>query len=330
MLYIHQFPDWTNFRFNFQKVSDALGEARLLEGKLMGIATLLNKSDTRSLAEDIVANFQIDETELDLEFVQAEIQKKNSATSAIRNFVGAILNANQPLTVDRLFAWHAAIGQNKVKKFREKETFGVAPSRIEHEMDKFLLWFEASSQDGLLKAAIAQFWFLTIHPFDDGNGKIARALSAMLIAKSEMESNAISVLQVNFSLCSKMLQNRDEYLGILTRSQSGNGDLTEWILWFIRMFKEAIQESLQNISSDIQTLQFSQKCLNYTFSPREKQIVDAAHNGSLPQPFSVKEAAALSGVSHDSALRDIQSLISKGIVQAEKKGGRSQKYTITP
>jgi len=332
MLYIHQYPDWTSFRYNFQSVMDALGQTRLQEGKLLGIYDLVNDhgNENEILAQDILATFAIDKdvsvgecNDKELEHIQAEIQKKNDATPKVRNILGALHNANQPLTADRLFAWHAAVGQNKVKQFRTKESaWGVSPDRIEHEMNRFIQWFETCSEDGVLKAAIAQFWFLTIRPFDDGNGIMARTLSAMLLARSE------GTARCQYALNQKIFENRENYFKILAKAQQGNGDLTQWILWFLEMLRTAVEESQQKMMQAVQQLQFRQKFKGTDFTPRERKILDAVFSGQLSATFTVKQAATLCGVSHDSTLRDIQSLIEKGIAQAEKKGGRSQKYSI--
>lgn len=329
MLYIHQYPDWTNFRYNYQSVSDALGQTRLLEGKLVGIADLVSTPDEEIsiLAKDIAATFSLDNYFLDEEQVKLEIAKKNGAVDSIRNILGALQNANTPLTEDRLYAWHAAIGQNKVRKFRTKEssvgTFvGVSPDRIPHEMERFLNWFETATVDGAIKAAIAQFWFLTIRPFDDGNGRIARTLSAMLLARSE-ES-----VRCQYALNRQLNANREEYCRILSHAQAGNGDLTEWILFFLGTLRNSIQERLAELTPALKNIQLRLKFAQMDFTPRERQLMEAAMTGSLPPAFSVKEAAALTGVSHDSSLRDIQSLMAKGVFKPEKKGGRSQKYSL--
>ncbi|MCF0221995.1 MAG: DUF4172 domain-containing protein [Fibrobacter sp.] len=327
MLYIHQYPDWTSFRYNFQSVMDALGQARLQEGKLLGIYDLVNdRNDEReTLAQDIWATFSIDDdgvTDKDQEYFQVEIQKMNDATAKVRNILGALHNANLPLTAERLFAWHAAVGQNKVRQFRSKENaWGVSPGRIEQEMNRFLHWFETSTEDGVLKAAIAQFWFLTIRPFDDGNGIMARTLSTMLLARSEGATRCCCALNL------QILKNRDEYFKILAKAQQGNGDLTQWILWFLKMFRSAVEESQQKLMQAVQQLQFRQKFKDTHFTPRERTLLDGIRNGTLPRPFSARDAAALTGVSHDSALRDIQSLIQKGVLKAENKGGRSTRYS---
>lgn len=328
-LFIHQYPDWSRFRYNSQSVADTLGQTRLQEGRLVGIASLISDNDdeTQMLAQDIAASYALDGYTLDTQKVEAEIAKKNNAKDDIRNMVGAIQNSRQALTIDRLFAWHAAIGQNKVKKFRSKESSvgmftGVSAERIPLEMDRFIDWFENSTQDGAIKAAIAHFWFLTIRPFEDGNGRIARALTSMLLSRSENTSRSL------YALNQQILEHREQYFNQLFRAQSGNGDLTEWVLWFLQMLSCAIEAREKDIAAALKQLQFVQKNKDITLTERERKIVHAAWNGTLPAAFSVKEATALTGTSHDSALRDIQALIQKGIVRAEKKGGRSQKYSL--
>ena len=328
-LFIHQYPDWTKFRYNAQSVIDALGQTRLLEGTLVGVADLVCNSDfeTKMLARDIAANYSLDGNLLDLQKLEDEILKKNSAKNDIRNFVGAIQNAKLPLTEERLFAWHAAIGQNKVKSFRTKEssagTFtGVSPDRIPHEMERFIDWFENSTQDGAIKAAIAHFWFLTIRPFEDGNGRIVRALSAMLLARSE------DTTRCQYALNEQILKDREKYIDTLFKAQVGNGDLTEWILWFLGAMQKSIEDCRKEITGALKKMQFMQKNDQADLSSRERKIVEAVCNGVLPAIFSVKEVAAYTGTSHDSALRDIQDMIQKEIVRPENKGGRSQKYSL--
>lgn len=328
-LFIHQYPDWTKFRYNAQSVMDALGQTRLLEGALVGVADLVCDSDLEMcmLAKDIAANYALDGYTLEIPILESEIKKKNSARNDIRNFVGAIQNAKLPLTEERLFAWHAAIGQNKVKSFRTKEsvagTFsGVSPERIPLEIGRFIDWFENSTQDGAIKAAIAHFWFLTIRPFEDGNGRIARALAAMLLARSE------DTTRCQYALNEQILKDRENYIQTLFKAQAGNGDLTEWILWFLNAMQKSIEDSKKEIAGALKKMQFLQKNQQADLSGRERRIIEAVWNGELPAVFSVKEVAAFTGTSHDSALRDIQDLIQKEIVRPENKGGRSQKYSL--
>jgi Fic family protein len=163
---------------------------------------------------------------------------------------------------------------------------------------------------------------LTIRPFEDGNGRIARALAAMLLARSE------DTTRCQYALNEQILKNREKYIETLFKAQAGNGDLTKWILWFLDAMQKSIEECKREITGALKKMQFLQKNHQADLSGRERKIVEAVWNGELPAVFSVKEVAAFTGTSHDSALRDIQDLIQKEIVRPENKGGRSQKYSL--
>ena len=338
MLYIHQFPDWTRFRFDSPKVLNALGQTRLAEGKLIGIMQICGLKDIEAklLAEDIIANYAIDGYTLDTENTLAEVElKSKSSQNYIKNYIGAIQNASSPLTEDRLFNWHSAMGQNKVKHYRDTPSevqttidekplhfAGPNPERLQSEMENFLSWFESANIDGVIKAAIAHFWFITVRPFADANGRLARAITAMQLARTENTTHC------QYALNNQINANKNDYFKILSRTQAASGDLTEWILWFLQMMHQAIKESEQLFASEISRIQFRNAHASTTFSEREQQLIDKVIAGSLAQPFTAKEVAALFNASHDTALREIQSLMDKGILETNKKGGRSMRYRL--
>ncbi|OWV18015.1 cell filamentation protein Fic [Fibrobacter sp. UWB4] len=345
MLYIHQFPDWTRFRFDSPKVLQALGQTRLEEGKLIGIMQICGLKDIEAklLAEDIVANYAIDGYTLDPTNTLAEVELKSKGSqNYIKNYLGAIQNASQPLTEERLFNWHSAMGQNKVLKFRESPSevqttidatapdfapktlhfVGPNPERLQSEMENFLSWFESANIDGVIKAAIAHFWFITIRPFADANGRLARAITAMQLARTENTTHCQYALNKQINI------HKSDYFKILARTQAASGDLTEWILWFLQMMRDAIKDSEQLFASAISRIQFRSAHANDTFSAREQQLIDEIMAGRLAQPFTAKEAAAFFNASHDTALREIQSLMDKGILETNKKGGRSMRYKL--
>ena len=338
MLYIHQFPDWTRFRFDSPKVLNALGQTRLAEGKLIGIMQICGLKDIEAklIADDIVANYAIDSYTLDAAKVLTEVElKSKSNENYIKNYIGAIQNAAAPLTEERLFNWHAAMGQNKVKHYRETPSevqttldektlhfVGPNPERLQSEMESFISWFEKSNMDGVIKAAIAHFWFLTIRPFADANGRIARAITAMQLARAE------STTHCQYALNKQISDNKADYFKILSRTQAASGDLTEWILWFLQMMRQAIKDSEQLFAAEINNIQFRNAHASTTFSEREQQLIDEILAGRIIQPFTAKEAAAFFNASHDTALREIQSLMDKGILQTNNKGGRSKRYRM--
>lgn len=338
MLYIHQFPDWTRFRYDSRRVMDALGQTRLAEGRLIGILEMCRLKDFESvqLAEDIVANYAIDGHSLSTNAVKKDVELLNQGKhNFIKNYIGAIQNSGAPLTLERICNWHAAMGQNKVMQFRneasevsfadETRTLNFAgpnPERLQNEMEHFLTWFEAAEMDGVIKAAIAHFWFLTLRPFADANGRLARTITAMQLARAEQSSG------IQYALNVQILENRIEYFRILAKTQAGNGDLTEWILWFLKMMQQAISRSEQTIAPEIRQIAFGNLHAGESFSERAILLMKALQDGSLPKSFTSREAAALFGTSHDTAHREIQILMDKGILQADKKGGRSQRYSL--
>jgi len=176
--------------------------------------------------------------------------------------------------------------------------------------------------DGVIKAAIAHFWFLTIRPFADANGRIARAITAMQLARAE------STTHCQYALNKQISENKADYFKILSRTQAASGDLTEWILWFLQMMRQAIKDSEQLFAAEINNIQFRNAHASTTFSEREQQLIDEILAGRIAQPFTAKEAATFFNASHDTALREIQSLMDKGILQTNNKGGRSKRYRL--
>lgn len=314
-LFIHQYPDWTKFRYNADSITESLGKTRLQEGLLIGFAKLIDNETivSNNIAQNIAANYAIDNCSV------------NVTQKDIQNFTDAYKNPTRAIDLNTILLWHAAIAQNKVKGFRTCESSvanftGISPNRIPFEMERFIRWFETSTQDGAIKAAIAHFWFATIRPFENGNGRLARILSDLLLIRSENFHCA-------FILNEQILKNKNEYFKTLAKAQTGNGDITEWILWFLKIIKDSVQNSINNKIVALKKLRCMQMA-TYALTPHENSIVNAICYKTLPQVFSAKDVAIIIKASHDSALRAIQSLIKKGIAKAESKGGRSQKYTL--
>lgn len=338
MLYIHQFPDWTNFRYDSKRVLDALGKTRLSEGKLLGLSQLcdIRQLEIDNLTMDIVANYAIDGHQLQTEQIKKEVELRGQGTqNFIKNYLGALQNSATALTVERLFNWHAAMSQNKAMQFRNDDSeivresdgkpqhfSGPHPERLANEMNHFIKWFETAPMDGAIKAAIAHFWFLTIRPFSDANGRIARTITALQLSRAE------NTTRCQYSLNRQIAENKGEYFRILCKTQGSNGDLTEWILWFLKMMHQAILESTEILSAQVKQFAMQQKFAKAELTPRETKLVKAAMNGELPADFTAKDVAALIEASHDTALREIQSLMEKGILQSNKKRGRSQSYSL--
>lgn len=325
MLYIHQYPDWTHFRYDSLRVLEALGKTRLAEGKLIGIRQVCGtfEQEQEMLLRDITANFEIDgHTATNAQAIKKIYTREWHSRSIM------------PLTTERLFDWFTALTQRNKPRLRENESEVVArtdagelrftgpnPERLQNEVANFIKWFETAPSDGIIKAALAHFWFLTLRPFPEANGRLARMLTAMQLTR------AGESLRCNYTLNEQILKNRGEYFGILSKTQAGNGDLTEWILWFFKMVRNAIEESENAIESDMRKTAFKTD-LSKPLRKREQVILDVLFAGSIPEKFTAKDVATFLGTSHDTALREIQSMMETGILQAEPKGGRSQRYSL--
>ena len=336
MLFIHQFPDWTSFRFDNARVLDALGKAQFAEGRLAGMLSLIGAKNLQTdlITEDIVANFAIDESTLDKESTKKSVAlREASGLAHVQNYIAAIENYTDTLTQERLFNWYKGIIGHSVSSWREKANeisleseglhfTGPGPERLPSEMNHFLRWFENTPMDGTIKAAIAHFWFLTLRPFDTANGRLARAITALQLSRAQKSA------RMHYALNQQILKNRDEYFRTLNKAQCGNGDLTEWILWFLKQIEAAVQTSESAIEFQTKRFRFLARHSGVQTTEREQVLLNAALTGELPRDFTAKDVAKLFGTSHDTALREIQSLIEKKLATANKKGGRSQTYSV--
>ena len=336
MLYIYQFPDWTSFRFDTKSVLDALGKTRFCEGRLDGILDICGNRNFENglLVKDICENFAIDGFAINEKDVNTEVcLKAQGSTAHIKNYLGAIANSNTPLTHERLINWHNALVSVKAHSYRTSSSKttdertglqyqGPEPERLYGEMENFLNWFENSGMDGTIKAAIAHFWFITLRPFSEGNGRLARAITAMQLCRSRHSSH------IQYALNAQINERREEYLRILNRTQCGNGDITEWILWFLGLIDKAAKTSIALLEHKLKQFRFQERHSGVSTSEREQAIIEAVLSGTIPHEFSAKDVATLFDTSHDTALREIQSLIAKGLLRASAKGGRSQRYSV--
>lgn len=336
MLYIYQFPDWTNFRFDSKSVLNALGKARFCEGELAGIYDICGSENFENslFVEDIVANFSIDSHSLEKDSVQEQVQLKSKGNEAhVKNYLGAIANCSNALTQERLQGWQQGFSRTRNACLRDTENTvtdealgirfsGPGPERLQNELDHFLNWFENSPMDGMLKAAIAHFWFLTLRPFREGNGRLARMITAMQLCRGRESAHLLYALNAQIS------ENREEYLRLLNKAQCGNGDITEWILWFLEQIQCAVLASKSLLQAEQRKTQFQARHSGIPTGEREQALLNAALSGKIPDKFTSTDVATFFGTSHDTALREIQSLIAKGLLRASAKGGRSQRYSV--
>ena len=312
-----------------------------------------------TLTEDVLKSSEIEGEKLDRDQVRSSIARRlgldiGGLTPADRNVEGVVemmLDATQgydrPLTAKRLFDWHAALfptgrsGMSKIRvgAWRDDKTgpmqvvSGVignerihyeAPvaERLRDEMKKFLEWFEKDgSTDLVLKSGVAHLWFVTIHPFDDGNGRIARAIADMVLALSEHSPQRF------YSMSAQIRQERKAYYDILEATQKGDLDITRWLDWFLDCLGRAFDRAETILATVLNKARFWERYATTEFNDRQRDIVNRLLNGFEGKLTSSKWAK-LAKCSHDTALRDIEDLIRKKVLVKDAAGGRSTSYYL--
>jgi Fic family protein len=206
---------------------------------------------------------------------------------------------------------------------RERVHFEApAAERLEEEMLRFLDWFNGdATTEPVLKAALAHLWFVTIHPFDDGNGRIARAIADMSLARSEGSSQRF------YSMSAQIREERGEYYGILERTQKGTMDVTAWMEWFLGCLTRAIEGAQAALSGAIEKARYWEKLRDVPMNERQRLVTNRLIEG-LEGRLTTSKWAALTKSSNDTALRDIQQLVDRRVLTRNPAGGRSTSYSL--
>ncbi len=275
------------------------------------------------------------------------VDSDRNVDGVVEMMINATRNCFEPLTADRLFDWHAALfptGRSVMHKITvadwRKDTNGPmqvvsgamgkekvhfqAPhySFVENEMNLFLDWFNKDKEmDLVIKAAIAHLWFVTIHPFDDGNGRIARAITDMLLARSDKSNQRF------YSMSAQIRLERKQYYAILEKTQKGNMDITIWIKWFLECLINALKSTDSVLTRVLFKADFWSKHSKKIINERQKKLLNKVLDGFEGKLTSSKWAKIVK-CSKDTAIRDINDLIEKDIFQKESAGGRSTNYKL--
>ena len=359
-MYIHQRKDWTKFTWDAEVITPLLGEVRHKQGKILGVMQglgfrLQEETVLKTLTLDVVKSSEIEGEQLNPEQVRSSIARRlgieiAGAVAAERNVEGVVemlLDATQrydePLSDERLFGWHAALfptgrsGMYKIKTaaWRDdamqvtsgpmgKETVHFeAPSadKVPTEMTAFLDWFNSNQDiDPVLKAAFAHLWFVTIHPFDDGNGRITRAITDMQLARADQSKQRF------YSMSAQIQAERNKYYDILESTQKGDLDITEWLEWFLNCLLHSMAQTDETISLTLKRAQFWETNRTTEFNARQQKILELLLDDFFGK-LTVSKYAKITKVSTDTSLRDIQDLMSKGIIEQEGSG-RSTSYKL--
>lgn len=360
-VYIHEKHNWSDFQWNDEKILNLLSEVRHLQGKLIGKVELLgfelkDEANLETLIQDVVQSSEIEGEILNPEQVRSSIATRlgldNSGLvpsdrhidGVVEMMLDATQNTDKTLSKERLFAWHGSLfptGRSGLYKIdvaqwrtgdmqvvsggmgREVIHFEAPKAeRLAEEMIKLIDWFNMDSTlDPVLKAAIVHLWFVTIHPFDDGNGRIARALTDMQLSKAD------GVNQRFYSMSAQIKQERKEYYAILEKTQKGDSDITNWIVWFLSCLKEAIISSNTIIDKVVKKHHFWMLNASKIGNERQRMMLNKLMDNFKGNLTSSKWAKMMK-VSTDTALRDITDLVNKDVLLKTNSGGRSTNYTL--
>ncbi len=360
-MYIYEYENWPNFLWDQEKLSPLLIQLRHSQGRLIGGMESIGfqvQDDTvlQVLTQDVVKSSEIEGEILDQSLVRSSVARHlgmdigalDVADRDIDGVVEMVLDATQkfdePLTKERLLGWHASLfpsgrsGFSKIKVgmwrtgpvevisgyMGKEKVYFEAPSadRVEKEMERFLNWInKGAALDLVLSAAIAHLWFVTIHPFEDGNGRIGRAIADLMLARSENSSRRF------YSLSAQIQIERKGYYAILEKTQKGTLDITSWIDWFLNCLRGAIQQASSTFNAILHKSHFWKALAETPLNERQRKIINRLLDGFEGKLTSSKWAK-MTKCSQDTAYRDILDLIDKGILTKNEEGGRSTSYSL--
>ena len=355
------YDNWWHFRYDSQRIMSDLGRVRSKQGMIIGRMLSLgfdsqDEAVLSNMSMELLRSSEIEGEKLNLEEVRSSIARRLGIATAgivptsryvegvVEMQLDATQNYNSPLSSERLWGWHnvlfptgmSGLYRIEVGKYRSGEMQVVsgamgmekvhyqAPSadRVPLEMERFISWVNGDgNMDAVLKAAIAHLWFVSIHPFDDGNGRIARALTDMLLARSENCSKRF------YSVSTEMKLLQKEYYDVLERTQHGDGDITDWVLWFLRCFEQALNSSEESLSSVLRKADFWEHNRNVPFNERQRKLLNMQFDGFFGK-LTTGKWAKIAKCSTDTALNDIRDLVGKGVLKKTEEGGRSTNYVL--
>lgn len=343
-------------------------EVRLQQGRLLGriqeyAFNTRQQATVNIMTEETIKSSAIEGIALNPESVRSSLARRlgleagglrkedRNVEGVVQMMLDATQKYSEPLTADRLFLWHSYLFpgiRTTADTFRvgvwRDDTDGPmqvvsgphghrkvhyeapAASRLELEMSRFLDWFNSDEQrDPLLKAAIAHLWFVSIHPFDDGNGRITRAISEMSLARSDQSTQRF------YSMSSQILEERNEYYKALENTQKGSLDISDWIVWFLKCLGRAIDKANLITDSAVKSeaLWRAVRQRSVEVNDRQKKMLNKLLQG-FEGKLTAEKWAKMTKVSHNTAIRDISSLIAAGILKQDAGGGRSTSYSLEP
>ena len=363
--YVRDHPDWPNLRWDEGALAEPLADVRHRQGRLIGRMEALGfdlrqEAVLETLTGDVVKSSEIEGERLDGELVRSSVARRlgmnigglrhvdRNVDGIVEMMMDATSNYAQPLTAERMHAWHSSLfpaGQSGMRRITvgawRDDSAGptqvvsgpMGPERVHYEappaegldaeMRAFLGWFNAPAEiDGVLRAGLAHLWFVTVHPFDDGNGRIARAVADMALARSEGSPQRF------YSMSSQIMRERDDYYDILERTQRGTMDVSAWQGWFLACLGRAIDDAQATLSGVLEKARFWESAARVPLNDRQRLVIGRLLDGGFQGKLTTTKWAKLAKCSQDTALRDIQELVAHGILARSREGGRSTSYDL--
>lgn len=365
MAYIHELPNWPEFTWDDDALRDLLASVRYKQGRHFGRMSALGfefrqEASLDTLTSEVVKSSAIEGELLDVEDVHSSVARRlgldvaglrkprREVEGIVQIIIDATRNHAAPLTAERLHGWHAALfptGRSGMFKItvgawrdgstgpmqvvsgpvgRERVHFQAPDAtRLNAEMSRFLDWFnQPPAVDPVVKAAIAHFWFVTIHPFDDGNGRIARAIADMALSRAD------GIGERYYSMSTAIEASKKEYYFQLESSQRGSMDITAWLAWFLNCLERAMESSETLLDSVLRRARLWQWISLKPVNSRQQKVVNRMLEPDWEGFITTSKYARLAKCSNDTALRDITSLLARGILIRNQDGGRSTSYRL--
>ncbi|MFH2010947.1 MAG: Fic family protein [bacterium] len=363
--YVWQLATWPEFEWESETLLKPLGATRGAQGRLLAKAELFGlELQAEVLAEEAFTTAAIEGEKLDRRSVRSSVARRLGLPTAglppverhidglVQMLIDATTGHDQPLDGDRLKGWHAALfptGYSALNKImvgdwrpaaadpmqvvsgpvgREKIHYEAPPAaRLEEEMARLFAWWRDPPEqlDGLVRAALAHLWFVTIHPFEDGNGRIARALADMALAQDERSDCRL------YSMSAQINLERDEYYDVLERTQKGDGDVTAWLQWFLGCQERSLRRSEEQVEQAMRKARFWQQCAEMSLNKRQQKVInrllDAGPDG-FEGGLTNRKYRSMTTVPPTTAKRDLADLLRKGLIKPNPGGGRSVSYAL--
>jgi Fic family protein len=361
-VYIWQRDDWPRFRWSAEALLEPIGRLGQLHGLLNGRMSMLgfyekSHSQLSAMTEDLVCSSEIEGISLNPNSVRSSIARHLGIEDDgllvedhyIEGLVGVMLdavrNCQERLTSERLFGWHAALfplGRSGIHRItvadwrKGEEPMRVVSGAFGHEkvhyeapasadvpaqMNMLIEWCNTANLSPLIMAAVAHLWFVTVHPFDDGNGRIGRMLADMFLSRIDEDSVRY------YSMSAEINRNKKAYYEILERTQKGNLDITEWLLWFFGCLENAITHTSATVERTLRKAAYWDKFCDVEINERQRKVINRLWDG-FDGKLSSSKWAKICGCSQDTAVRDINDLIYKGMLKNSGEGGRSANYLL--